>query len=67
MVCNGGSAAHQQGSLVSRMPQVKSAPQEEQDAMPGQTMENEDRIVAAGRHDSLNHAMVEPGCTTAPA
>jgi hypothetical protein len=54
MVCNGESAAHQQGSLVSRMPQVKSGPQEEQVAMPGQTVENEGRIVAAGWNDSRN-------------
>lgn len=54
MVGNGGSAAHQQGSLVSRMPQVKSDPQEEQVAMPGQTVENEGHIVAAGWNDSRN-------------
>jgi hypothetical protein len=35
MVCNGGSVTHQQGSLVSRIPQVKNAPQEEQVAMLG--------------------------------
>jgi hypothetical protein len=61
MDCNSGSAAHQQGSPVSRMPQVKSAPQEEQVAMPGQTVENEDRIVAAGQDDSRIPALDEPG------
>ena len=52
MLCNGGNAAHQQGSLVSRRPQVKSAPQEEQLDMPGLTVGSEDRIVAAGRNVS---------------